>query len=473
MNLKKNIVYSIILTLSTYLVPLVVFPYISRVLGPQGIGRIDSVDAIINYLVQLSMMGLSTLGIREVARHRNDPEQLRQAFRDLFTLNVITTVSLVTVMAVVFAFVPYFAEQRRLYMIGLSKLFFNMFWIEWFFKGLENFRYITLRSVVMRLLFIAAVFIFVRDAGDYVTYYVLWVGLVVGNALCNWCYRRRFTSYTLRGFSIRRYLSPFVLLGLFSICAAVYTQLPTAWLSARCGVEQVAFYTTSTRIHAILLALFTSLTGVMIPRMSSLLAEGHMDDAHTLAEKTFTLLFMFSFPVIIYLEFFAPDIIAIFAGPGFEGAIWPMRIVVMQIIVIGSEQILILQLLIPSGHDRTPLFCALAGAGVSVAANLLLVPHLQAVGSAVSWVLAECTVMACALFWVNRYLQIHYPWRQLLRQALHSLPYLAMALAVALFVRGMWCRTLVAGMGFLIWSGILLWRSGFIPTNLIQKLLHR
>ena len=452
--------------------PLVVFPYISRVLGPKGVGEVDSVDAFINYAIQLATMGLSTLGIREIAKCRDDKEKLIGAFRDLFTLNLITTSLLAILLTSIFCFFPYFHEQRQLYFIGLTKLVFNMFWIEWFFKGMENFRYITLRSIAMRLLFVVAVFIFVRDESDYVVYYILWVGLVAGNAMCNWLYRGRMVPYRLRGFCAKRYLAPFVSLGLFSICAAVYTQLPTVFLKLQCDdASEVAYYTTATRVHTILLALFTSVTGVLIPRMSSYLGQGKKNEARDLVHKSFLLLCLFAFPVIIFLEFFAPDVICLFAGNAFGGAVLPMRIVALQIIVIGSEQILILQLLIPSGHDKYPLICALSGAATSVLLNLILVPRLGAIGCAISWVVAEVVVLSSAIHFIRRFFSILLPFRFFAQQLLLAAPYLCIALIVYFVMPCGWVRLVVSCLLFVVYAIVLVLKMNIVePHKLLEKI---
>lgn len=189
MSIRNNFKYSLILTLSTYLVPLLVFPYISRVLGAERIGAIDTVDGIIDYLVLFSMMGMQALGIREIARHKDDKAELQSAFNDLFWLNAITMVVALVILYFASCFVPELQQRGRLLLIGSFKLVANLFWIEWFYRGLENFRYITIRSIIVRLLFVASVFIFVRDEGDFDIYYLLFVGIVVLNAFCNWTYR--------------------------------------------------------------------------------------------------------------------------------------------------------------------------------------------------------------------------------------------------------------------------------------------
>ena len=120
---------------------------------------------------------------------------------------------------------------------------------------MENFRYITIRSIIVRLLFVASVFIFVRDEGDFAIYYLLFVGIVVLNAFCNWTYRSRLVSLSLRHVNLRRYLKPFVMLGIFAILSAIYTKLTLPILSFLCGDEQAGYYSVAVRMYQVIIAL--------------------------------------------------------------------------------------------------------------------------------------------------------------------------------------------------------------------------
>ena len=293
MGLQKNIVYSAVLTCSTYLVPLLVFPYISRVLGVDGIGAVDFVDSVINYCVLLSMMGMTTLGVREIARNKSNPVLLQQAFADLFSLNLLSTLVVLFVLALMICLVPQLWDKKELFCIGAIKLVANLFWIEWFFKGIENFRYITIRSVVLRLLFICFVYLLVHEEQDYGVYYFLFVSLTLGNAIFNWNFRKRYIGCSLRHVDIKRYAKPFFRLGGFAVLSSVYTQLITVWLGLQCGETEVGYYTTSTRLHQVIIALFSTLTSVIIPRMSVLFKENRLTDVRQLTEKAFQILFLF------------------------------------------------------------------------------------------------------------------------------------------------------------------------------------
>lgn len=444
-SLRKNISYSILLTLSTYLVPLVVFPYISRILGPEGIGTIDTVEYVVNYAVVCSMMGLTTLGVREIARHRDDPERLKQTFSGLFFLNLISTTFVIAILAVLIVVIPEFYEKKELFFIGLLKILANMFWVEWFFKGIENFKYITLRSLILRTLFILAVFCFVNTQADCLTYYTIWVGLTCMNAVCNWFYRKNYTTLSIRNIALKPFIKPFILLGLFGFLSAVYTQLNVTYLSFVASEEQVGYYTTSTRLYTVIIALFSTITAVMIPRMSILIKEQRIDEMQNLINKTFTLLFCFAFPVVAFMEIFAADVITIFAGEAFLPAVLPMRIVMFQIFIIGTEQIFLLQVLIPGQKENDMLKCVLLGILTCAAVNLLLVEQYKSVGSAMAWVGAELAVFCGAAYYVKKHYNILFPVKLFATCLLWSLPFWGIGWLVASHIGSPLVRIGIAG----------------------------
>lgn len=455
MALRRNFAYSFALTLSTYLVPLLVFPYISRVLGPVGIGTVDTVESVINYAIMFSMMGLTTIGIREIAVSSDNKEHLRRAFSNLFVLNLITTLVVIFILLILIFCVPEMREYKTLFFVGIIKLLFNLFWIEWFFKGIENFKYITIRSITLRVLFIISVFCFVREEDDYTIYYILWVSITVGNALCNWIYKKKYTSLSFSGLNLKSYVRPFFLLGLFAVFSSIYTQLNVSFLGFLCDKEQVGFYTTATRLYSVIIALFTALTAVMIPRMSVLIQKKDMDSILKLNKKVFQLLFMFGFPVVIFLEFFAEEFICLFAGCGFEGAVLPMRIVIPLIFVIGTEQIFIMQILVPLGKDKHVFLCAVLGALTCVVMNLILVKTYMAVGSAISWFMAECVVLAIASCFVKKFMNIIFPYKMFLRGLAYSIVYGVIGFLLIEMTDNSFIRIIIAFCAFAIYTFIL------------------
>ena len=141
-SVKKNFLYSSILATANYIFPFILFPYVSRVLGVENNGKSSLIDSIVNYFILYSMMGLSNMGIREIAAHRNDRQQLTSSFSNLFLLNFLVTCIAVVLLLCATFFVPYLSSYKDLLYVGILKLFFNVFLVEWLYKGLEDFRYI-------------------------------------------------------------------------------------------------------------------------------------------------------------------------------------------------------------------------------------------------------------------------------------------------------------------------------------------
>lgn len=424
MSIRNNLLYSALLTLSTYLVPLLVFPHISRVLGVENIGAIDTIDNIIDYCILFSMMGMSTLGIREIAKNKDNPKSLQITFSSLFSLNIISTTIVFILLIIATLLLPDMQQRLTLLMVGTIKLLANLFWIEWLYRGIENFRYITIRSIIIRMMFIISVFLFVREQHDYIIYYSLFVGITVLNAICNWVHKKSIVSFHIKSINLKRYYKPFIILGIFALLSAIYTKLSMPVLSFSCGDEEAGYYATATRMYQVIIALISSLISAIIPRMSILVKENKTEEIKKLTNMAFCLLFFIALPVIIFVEFFAKDIIYIFAGSGFEKAIIPMRIVMIQVLIIGTEQIFILQLLIPSKRDKAVVLSGLCGVIIWIFSSIIIVPIYHSVGTATVWIIAEFTVLCVASREVRKVLKIKFPWKTLGKTCILSIPYI-------------------------------------------------
>lgn len=401
-SLKKNIFYSGILTTANYIFPLITYPYVSRVLGVANIGVCNFVDSIINYFLILSALGIGTVGIREIAKNKGDNSNLQDTFSKLFTINTIsTTIALISLLVAMHT-VPKLQDNYELMWIGVLKLVFNYLLIEWFFKGLEDFKYITKRAILVRTIYVAAVFIFVREANDVIVYYFLTSATIIVNAIINVLYARKYIRFKLKFSSLRDYTKSICIMGMYSVLTSLYTTFNVAYLGFVSTDVQVGYYTTSTKIHTIILMAFTAVTGVIMPRMASILSEKKYDEYKRLIKKSVSFLLLFAIPCVIAIEVFAPTIINIIAGPGYTGAVLPLRIIAPLVLIIGLEQILITQSLMPMGKDKAVLINSIIGAIVGITANLIFVPYLASTGSAIVWLLSEIAVMLSAFYFFRK-----------------------------------------------------------------------
>ena len=319
-NLKKNFFFSALLTLANYIFPLITYPYVSRVLGVTNIGICNFVDSIINYFLVFSTMGISVLGVREIAAAREDRKERSRVFSNLLFLNAFTTLIATLVLLVSIFVVPSWAPYRKLLLVGVAKLLANSLFLDWLYRGVEEFRYITHRSILIKTLYVISIFLFVRKTEDYGVYFLLLTLATVLNALVNIFYSRKFVQVSFRGLSPGPFVKPYLMLGLNYVLTSMYTSFNVIFLGMVHDAEQVGYYTSATKVLTIITAFFTACTTVLLPRMSAVLSEGKEEVFKSFVDKTFNILFLAGVPLVILVEMTAGDIIRVLSGAGYEGS---------------------------------------------------------------------------------------------------------------------------------------------------------
>lgn len=422
MSLKRNFIYSGILTVSNYIFPLIVFPYVSRVLGVSNIGVFNFVDNVINYFIIFSMMGINTIGLREIASKKNDRKLLDKTFSSLISLNAIFTASSFLILLICIFSVPKFYQYQNLMFIGALKLLFNFLLLDWLYNGLEEFKYITERTLAVKIIYVIAIFIFVRHSYDYQIYYLLTTMVIVINAIINLTKSRQYVTFSFKSINVFSYIKPFLQIGLYMILTTTYTAFNIVYLGFMSSPEEVGCFTTAYKITMIFLALYTAWTNVVMPRMSYLYSNGDLTAFVNIVLKSTSALLTFTIPIIILGVIFSPDIIHIIVGKGYEGAILPLRIQIPLILVIGYSQILVLQILMPIKRDKLLVRISFIGAVIGIIINIISVPHLKSVGSSISWFLSELVVMAIAQHFTSKKVKVIFPWKTFIKNVIAFIP---------------------------------------------------
>jgi O-antigen/teichoic acid export membrane protein len=348
------------------------------------------------------MIGIATVGIREISQSKGCRASLDKTFSRLLTINTITTSIVLAVLVASIYLVPKLYENRELMWIGALKLVSTYLLIDWLYKGLEEFKYITNRTILVKCLYVISVFLFIRSAEDTRLYFFMLTMMITANAAINLFHSRKYVTFRFCFDGLKPVFKAVTILGIYGILTSLYTTFNTVFLGFACGDVEVGYYATSHKIFKIILALFTAVTGVMMPRLSSLTAEGRHEEFKSLLKKSFSMLMMIFIPIAAGICVFAPLIIRIIAGPEFEGAIIPLRIIAPLIVIIGIEQIIIIQGLMPLKQDKAILINSIAGAITGITLNILLVPQHGAVGASIAWFASECVVLTSALIFFRK-----------------------------------------------------------------------
>ena len=472
MSVKKNFLYNSILTASRYVIPLITYPYVSRVLGVTNIGICNFIDSIIDYFLLFSMMGIATVGVREIAATKSDSMKMNQAFTNLVSLNgIFTLLSLVALLIATFTF-PELYEHKNLMLVGAMKLIANTCLMEWLFTGLEKFRFITIRTLIVRGLYVIAVFVFVRQADDYPLYFFLTAMMVVVNAVVNLCCVRDYAHFHWNGVQLKTYLRPILVIGLYTLLTSMYTTFNVVFLGFISDKDQIGYYGTATKLFAIIIAIYTAFTTVMLPRMSQLLAEHQTEQFLEMIQKSFRALLAVSMPMIILTCTFSEEIVLIISGSGYEGAYLPTRIVMPLIFVIGYSQILVIQILMPLKADRHILVNSCLGALGGILCNVIITTRFLAIGASITWVLSELIVMTAAQYRVKQAIGFSFPGRELLRNVMSYIPALIICMIISANIKEhAFMSLLLGGIVILLYAVVI--QMTYLRNQVVMETIQR
>lgn len=471
MSIKKNFAYNVMITMSSYIISLAIFPYVSRVLGVGLIGRVDFANNVVSYFSLFALLGVSVVGIREVAACGEDREKRSRVFSSIFGFIVFLTLLSLSIYILSIFFLPKFYEYKELLFWGAISLFFTSLLIEWLYQGVENFRYIAIRTITIRLLYAVSVFILVKDKEDYQVYYILTVLTVLINALINIIYSRQFVDLRIKNLSLFKYAKEIISIGVYKILTSMYTTFNVVFLGYVCSDEEVGYYSTSTKLFYILLGVLTSFTSVMLPRMSALWSSNNKEEFKSKLNLSFDLVFMFTLPIIIWSLVFTPQIIQLLSGDGFEGAITPMRIIVPLLFVTGIAQIIVIQILMPMKKDKVILVGSLAGACVGILSNIIWVRSYGAVGTALTLLSAEIVGDFCGFYYVLKTKTICFPWKRLGGYLLASIPYIFVCLMIKPFGLNYFLELLLSAFACAVY--FLVMNYFIIKNQLIRNIVVR
>lgn len=433
-SIKKNFAYKSILTVSSYLMAFVTFPYVSRVLGVEILGLVNFVDNTVNYFLLFATMGIALLGVREIAAVKDAPLERDRIFSNILGLNLLFTLGALVIYFLAISLIPQLRQYSKLFYIGGAKILFTTFLVEWFFTGIEHFRYITIRSIIIKILYVIAIFCLIRTPDDYKLYFILTVGVVVSNALVNIAYVRKFVHIRLEYMISKKYAKQNLSLGIYSIMTSMYLTFNVMFLGLVSNNTEVGYYTTAYKLYTVVLSLFTAFTNVMLPRMSSLLANGEKERFQQLINKSFTVMSTFSIPLILYCIILTPQIVYVLSGEGYEGAVLPMRIIMPAIFFVGVAQVLAIQILMPMKKDRVLLLVSIVGAILSLFTNFILVPSLESTGTAIVLLSSEVIVTSLYIVYCMSFHFGSISFMNVLNNFLYSIPSVIICIACSLFI---------------------------------------
>lgn len=415
----KNYFYNLLLTLANLLFPILSFPYISRVLGPEGVGKVQFVFSFAQYFALIATFGIPIYGMKEIARYKNDIKGRSMVFSELITIYILTSICLsILYLAIIYSF-PYFGVDRDMYKAALLLVLLGCSGIEWVYTGMEEFKSIALRSVMFKVIGLVLMFLFIHKSSDYKLYLYLMMFSFLGNNILSIFLLRNKVHFIFKGLKLHKHVVPLLFIFGTTIAASMYADTDTVLLGFLSNSKTVGLYTAAVKLSKISIPIVTSMGVVLMPKIAKDFADKNMVEVQLTLDQTFRFLMFFGVPIVFGLTLLAPEFIALFSGKGFLDATNSMRLLALLPLIIGFAHFLLFMILVPSGKNREMFLCVMGGLITSLLLNIILIPSLQQIGSSIANVCSEIVVTLLYYYFINKHFSFTYQW-SLLAEAIVS-----------------------------------------------------
>lgn len=402
-SIKKNFIYNVLLNISSVIFPLITAPYVSRVLEPDGVGLFNFSGTYAGYFATVALLGIPTYGVREIAKVRDSKDAMERLFSQLLTISILVTLVVTVIYLASIALVGQLSENFIIFFIAGFVIYLSPFSINWYYQGIEEFGFITLRTLVVRVLSIVSLFIFVRTKEDLIIYVII---NVLGIALANiWNYlklREKGIKPYIIITGLKMHIKPLLILFASSVAVSIYTVLDTLMLGFMTDYEQVGYYTNAMHISKVLVIAVTSLSIVAAPRVSYYLNNHEYQKINELFNTSFSFVCFLAFPITVGLVCASSTFVPLFFGISFVGSVVPLIILSLLIIAIGLNNLAGIQILVGMGFDKEFLYCVLVGTFSNFLLNIVLIPYMGSVGASIASVAAEVLILIVMLIYIYK-----------------------------------------------------------------------
>ncbi len=404
-SVKKNFFLNSVLTVATVLVPLITFPYISRVLLVEANGKVNFASSVINYFIMFSALGIPTYGIRACATVRDNKVELAKTVHELFFINLVMTVIVYIIFLVSVFMIPQFYNEKSLMIITSFNLLLNAPGMNWLYSALEEYKYITIRSLIVKFISVGLIFCLVKKPEDYKVYAIILMISNVGGNLFNLVYARKFVLFKrIQGYEIKKHIKPILTFFATTVAISIYSNLDIVMLGFVSGDVEVGYYSAALKIRTTLATLAVSLGTVLLPRLSYWVQMEQYDKFKKMLQKSFDYMFIIAIPITVYFIVFAKPAVLLISGAAYEGAVLPTQLLMPTIFLAGLSNVTGTQTMVPLGKENKLLRSIIVGALTDFILNLFFIPKYGSGGAAFATMITEGVVLLMQCIYIKQLL---------------------------------------------------------------------
>lgn len=467
----KNYIYNLCYQITAILIPIITTPYISRRLGPAGVGKYDYVFTMASIALMLEQLGTNIYGQREIAYVRNDLHERSIVFWNIVFVRIITTCVILPIFMIIsFGMLSY----QPLMSVFSLYLLSNVFDVSWFFQGMEDFKKTALRSIIIKLVGMICIFMFVRNQSDLLVYaFVISISQLIGCLVLD-VYAHKYVEFVnFSNLNIKKQLKPILGLFLPSVIMYVYTFLDKVFLGVLTDDRQVAFYAEPEKIIKLLMTIITSLGVVLLPHVSAEVSRTNNETIKKELMKYLRLVGGLGIPMTIGVIIISNRLIPLYLGEDFVPAAPVFALLAPLIIIIGMASVWGQTVLIPLKKNKIYTISISVGAVANIIANTILVPRMGAIGASIGTLIAEGLVTIVQINAVKSLLEI-----KMIDMLKVNINYICGGLLVLLigkildiiFPQSLWSLIILVSIGALGYVSYLVARKDWLIVLLREKI---
>ena len=392
-SLKFNAVLSGLKTFLAAVVPLIIFPYMTRVIGVTNYGKINFVNSIVIYFSMIAALGINTYAVREGAAYRDDRGKSTEFVNQIFTINLITT-AISYVMLVVTALVWKKMQPYTLILaIQSLGIISTTIAVDWIYTIYEDYLYITKRYILIQLISILLIFITIKQTEDYYIYCIITVGSNLLANVFNLIHSRKYVGlHPTKQPKIKTHIKSILILFFNEVSIQIYVNSDTTLLGILCNDYIVGIYSVASKIYSIIKRLISSVLVVTTPRFANYYGTGNMVAYKKLQIKVFKALCLITLPAMIGLFFLSKNVIGILSGTDYIEADRPLKILCVSLLfsvfATYAGNILLIE-----KQEKKVLMSTTIAAITNISLNLLVIPIWGASAAAMTTAISEFIVM--------------------------------------------------------------------------------
>jgi O-antigen/teichoic acid export membrane protein len=430
MSIKKNYLYNLILSISNVVFPLVTFPYASRILNPEGIGRVQFVISFAQYFSIVAALGIPIYGINQIAKAKKCQSDLNNIFSELFIIHLISTlIVLIIYLTLVFS-IPTLNQDKLLFLIATGVILLGTLSLDWFFNGLEEFKLVAIRSFAVKSIGLILLFTFVHTQTDVIPYIFVLTFILVGNNIINIFLLRGRVDLKSKGLNFKQHTPHLIFIFSTIFAATVYTNLDTVILGFLSNKSQVGFYAAGTKLSKAAIPIITAFCAVLLPRVAQSISNKDSKLEEALLTKSFSFISFIAVPAFFGLWFLRENIIILFSGESFLPAAEGMIYMALLPLLIGFGYVFAYQVLVPHGLNKQMFTASIYGLITFILVNIILVPKFGFIGTAISIALTELVVTFSYIYFTPKRLLKILPWNSLLQSGVICILFLPIVMLI-------------------------------------------